>query len=92
MTSVSLDSSRLWDFAYQVSAFSAPLSGGSSPARSFPIKMYNWKKKLIHGHFPSTNQTYIESTVLYLQFVELLIYFLNIPSLFNLITNYYSIK
>ena len=28
-----------------VSAFSASLSGGSSPAKSFPINTYNWKKK-----------------------------------------------
>ena len=59
---MSLDSSRLWDLSHQVSAFLAPLSGGSRPAKSFPIK--------IHGHPPYTNQTYIQSTALYLQSVS----------------------
>ena len=92
---MSLDSSRLWDFGHQVSAFSASLSGGSSPAKSFPINTYNRKKQSIHGHLPSTYQTCIQSTVFYLKVVEQLIYFLNIPGLLNqilLITNYKSNK
>ena len=36
--------SRLWDFKHQVSAFSASLSGGSSPAKSFLINTYNLKE------------------------------------------------
>ena len=43
-TNMSLDSSRLWDFAHQVSAFSASLFGGSSPAKSFLIHTYNPEK------------------------------------------------
>ena len=41
---MSLDSSRLRVVAHQVSAFSASLSGGSIPARSFPIHTYNPEK------------------------------------------------
>ena len=37
---MSSDSSSLWDLGHQVSAFSVSLSGGSSPAKSFPINMY----------------------------------------------------
>ena len=43
---MSLDSSRLWDFAHQVLASSASLSGGSKPAKSFPINTYNLEKKV----------------------------------------------
>ena len=38
--------SRLWDFAHQVSAFSASLSGGSRPANLFPINTYDPEKKV----------------------------------------------
>ena len=79
---MSLDSTRLGDFAHQVSAFLA------SSAKSLPIKTHNRKKVdsrtlFFPGHSPSSNQTYIQSTVLCIHFVGELIYFLNIPSLFN---------
>ena len=71
------DSSRLWDFAHQESAFSASLSAWwQQPCK---VNTYN-RKKLIHGHSPSTNHVYIQSTVLNLHFVEQL----NIPSLCNI--------
>ena len=92
---MSLDSSWLWDFGHQLSAFSASLSGGSSPAKSFPINTYILEKQLIHGHPQFINNTYIQSTVLHIHLLDELIYFLNIPSLFYqilLITNYKSNK
>ena len=88
---MSLDSSRLWDFGHQVSAFLASLSGGSSPAKSFPINTYIPEKQSIHGHPQFINNTYIQPTVLHVHLLDELIYFINIPSLFNqilLITNY----
>ena len=84
---MSSDSSRLWDFGHQVSAFSASLSGGSSPAKSFPINTYIPEKQSIHGHPQFTNNTYVQSTVLLVHLLDQLIYFLTITSLFNFFLN-----
>ena len=80
---MSLDSSRLWDFGHQVSASSASLSGGSRPAKSFPINTYDPEKQSNHGDPQFINNTYIQSTVLHVHLLDELLYFLNITSLFN---------
>ena len=66
---------------HQVSASSAPLSGASRPAKSFPINTYDPEKQSIHGHPQFINKTYIQSTVLHVHLLDELIYFLNITNL-----------
>ena len=56
---MSLDSSRLWDFAHQVSASSTSLSSGSRPANSFPINMYDPEKLKVDSRTPTVYKSHL---------------------------------